>query len=119
MPKIDFKKAVVTAIAGSVAGGLLIYGLYSTLHLPLRGWSGLGAFLVLLVITIVTSRFTVPVTHVDGSSQIQTSVADTLIFLAVMMYTLSPAHNYGPPIILAASMATIASFDWKQRAPTI
>ena len=99
MPKIDFKKTIVTAIVASVGAALLLYGVYSTLRLPFLSWSGLAAFFLLLAVTLVTSRFTVPVTHVDGASQTQKSVADTLIFLAVMMYTLAPANNFGPPII--------------------
>ena len=75
--------------------------------------------LLLLVITIVTSRFSVPVTHVDGGSQTQKSVADALIFLAVMMYTVAPTSNFGPPIILATAVAIVTSFDRKQRLASV
>ena len=119
MPKIDFKKATVTASVASIGAGLLLYGAYSTLRLPFLTWSGLAAFALLLGVTLVTSRFTVPVIHVDGASQTQKSVADTLIFLAVMMYTLAPANNFGPPIILAAVVASVASLDLSQRLASV
>ena len=88
-------------------------------ELPFMGWAGLGAFLLLLTITLITSRFTVPVTHVDGGSQTTKSVADALIFLAVMMYTLAPAFNFGPPIVLTAAVALVASFDRSDRLAMI
>lgn len=119
MPKIDFKKTIVTAVVAFLGAALLLYGLYSLFKLPLLSWSGLAAFFLLLGVTLVTSRFTVPVTHVDGASQTQKSVADTLIFLAVMMYTLAPANNFGPPIILAAAVASVASLDLSQRLASI
>ena len=119
MPKIDFKKAAVTASVASVGAALLLYGTYSVLRLPLLSWSGLAAFLLLLGVTLVTSRFVVPVTHVDGAAQTQKSVADTLIFLAVMMYTLAPTNNFGPPIILAAAVACVSSLDMSKRLASV
>jgi len=119
MPKIDFKKAIVTASVASIGVTLLLYGAYSIFKLPFLSWSGIAAFFLLLAVTLVTSRFTVPVTHVDGASQTQKSVADTLIFLAVMMYTLAPTNNFGPPIILAAAVACVASLDMTKRLESI
>jgi len=104
MPKIDFKEAIVTASVASIGVALLLYGAYSIFRLPFLSWSGIAALFLLLGVTLVTSRFTVPVTHVDGASQTQKSVADTLIFLAVMMYTLAPTNNFGPPIIWLRSL---------------
>src|SRR6266511_2261876 len=112
MSKIDIKKWAVTTVVASIGAGLLLFGAYSTVvKLPFLGWTGLGPFLLLLAITLVTSRFTVPVTHVDGGSHTHKSVADALIFLAVMMYTLAPAFNFGPAIVLAAAVAIVTSFD--------
>ena len=119
MPKIDFKKAIVTASVASIGVALLLYAAYSIFRLPFLSWSGIAAFFLLLAVTLVTSRFTVPVIHVDGASQTQKSVADTLIFLAVMMYTLAPTNNFGPPIILAAAVACVSSLDMTKRLESI
>ena len=119
MLKIDFKKYLITAGVASVGGGLLLYGAYSIFRLPILSWNGLGVFFLLLALTLVTSRFTVPFTHVDGGTQTQKSVADALIFLAVMMYTLPPANNFGPAIILAAAVAIASSFDLTQRLSSV
>jgi diguanylate cyclase (GGDEF)-like protein/putative nucleotidyltransferase with HDIG domain len=100
---------------GALGVGLLLYAAYSTTKLPILGWSGLGSFLLLLALTLVTSRWVVPVTSVDGSSHTNKSVADAFIFLAVMMYTVTPAYNLGPPVILAASVAFGSSFQFRQR----
>ena len=103
----------------AIGGGLLVLAVSSTLRLPLLSWSGLGSFAILLVLTFASSRFTVPVTNVDGVSQSHKSVADAFIFLAVMMYTLAPANNLGPAIILAAIVAFISSFSFAHRWSTV
>jgi len=83
------------------------------------GWSGLASFAVLLILTVACSRFTVPVTNVDGVSESNKSVADAFIFLAVMMYTLAPANNLGPAIILAAIVGFVSSFSFAKRMTTV
>jgi diguanylate cyclase (GGDEF)-like protein/putative nucleotidyltransferase with HDIG domain len=119
MPRINLKKLLVTAIVAGSGATLFIYAGYSTYWLPLKGARGLGVFLLLLAITAVTSRFTVPVTHVDGGSVTHKSVSDGLIFLAVMLYAFTPSSNLGPPIILAAVVALVSSFDRRQRLASV
>lgn len=119
MSKNDFRQGIVACVVASVGAAILIFGVYSTAALPLMGWTGLGAFLLLLTITLITSGFTVPVTHVDGASQTTKSVADALIFLALMMYTLAPTFNLGPTIILAAAVAVVSSFDRNKRLASL
>jgi diguanylate cyclase (GGDEF)-like protein/putative nucleotidyltransferase with HDIG domain len=119
MSKIDFKQWIVTIAVAAVGGAIFVFGAYSTVHLPFMGWAGLAAFVLLLAITLVTSRFTVPVTHADGGSHTTKSVADALIFLAVMMYTLAPTFNFGPTIILAAAVAVVSSFDRNNRLASL
>jgi diguanylate cyclase (GGDEF)-like protein/putative nucleotidyltransferase with HDIG domain len=109
MPKIPWKSRLLIAGVAAIGAGLLILAISATVRLPFLGWSGIVAFTVLLVLTLVSSRFTVPVTNVDGVSQTHKSVADTFIFLAVMMYTLGPANNLGPAVILAAVVGFISS----------
>jgi diguanylate cyclase (GGDEF)-like protein/putative nucleotidyltransferase with HDIG domain len=119
MAKNDFKQWVVTSVVASIGAAIFLFGAYSTAELPFMGWAGVGAFLLLLTITLITSPFTVPVTHVDGGSQTTKSVADALIFLAVMMYALAPAFNFGPPILLTAVVALVSSFDRSNRLAMI
>jgi diguanylate cyclase (GGDEF)-like protein/putative nucleotidyltransferase with HDIG domain len=119
MRNINLKKCLVTAAVASVAAALLVYAAYSTAQLPFFGFSGWGVFLLLLGLTLVTSGFTVPVTHVQGGTETYKSVADALIFLAVMMYTLAPANSFGPPIILAAVVAAVATVDLNKRLASI
>jgi diguanylate cyclase (GGDEF)-like protein/putative nucleotidyltransferase with HDIG domain len=119
MGNTDLKKCLVTAAVASVAAALLLYAAYSTAQLPFFGFSGWGVFLLLLGLTLVTSGFTVPVTHVQGGTETYKSVADALIFLAVMMYTLAPANSFGPPIILAAVVAAVATVDLNKRLASI
>jgi diguanylate cyclase (GGDEF)-like protein/putative nucleotidyltransferase with HDIG domain len=94
----------------SLGGVLLMLGIYFTVQLPLWGWNGLGAFGILVFLTVASSRFTVPITNVYGVNQSYKSAADAFIFLAVMMYTLAPASNLGPAVILAAIVGFISSF---------
>ncbi len=98
---------------------ILISGIASTIRLPLLGWSGLIPLVVLIAVTLIASRFTVPVTNVDGSSQSNKSIADTFIFLAVMMYTMAPASSFGPAIILAAGVGLLSSLSVAGRWSTI
>lgn len=115
MFKQNLKRILTVAVITSTAGVILLYGLYSMVKLPFLGWGGLGAFVLLLGLTLFTSRFTVPVANVDGGSHTHKSVADAFIFLAVMMYTLAPANNFGPAIVLAAVVALVSSFDFSKR----
>src|ERR1700738_3482778 len=119
MPKLNWKSQLLVGVVGAIGAAILILGIVSTARLPLIGWSGLGSFVILLVLTLLSSRFTVPVTNVDGISQTHKSVADAFIFLAVMMYTTSPANSVGPAIILAALVGFLSSYSFSERWPTV
>src|SRR5713226_2959187 len=115
MSKINWKSLLlITGVAG-IGAGLFVFGVLWTVRLPIFGWSGLMAFAALLVLTLVSSRFTVPVTNVDRTSQTHKSVADAFIFLAVMMYALAPANSVGPPIVLAALVGFVSSLYFADR----
>src|SRR6266850_5287494 len=86
MPKRNWKSLSLLVGVTSLGGVLLALGALATLSLPLSGWTGLGPFVALLILTVAASRFTVPVTNAMGVAQSQKSVADAFIFLAVMMY---------------------------------
>ncbi len=119
MQKLNWKSLLLVGGVAAIGFALLILALASTVRLPVLGWHGLGSFMVLLVLTILSSRFTVPITSVDGSSQTHKSVADAFIFLAVMMYTTAPANSVGPALILAAVVGFISSFSLSERWPTV
>jgi diguanylate cyclase (GGDEF)-like protein/putative nucleotidyltransferase with HDIG domain len=119
MPKLNWKSLILVGGVSAIGFALLILSIASTLRLPLLSWSGLASFAVLLIVTVACSRFTVPVTDVDGVSESNKSVADAFIFLAVMMYTLAPANNLGPAIILAAIVGFVSSFSFAKRMSTV
>src|SRR5882724_498085 len=109
MAKFNWKSLSLLAAVVVAGAIILLLGFVSTLRLPLLGWSGLAPLVVLVVLTLISSRFTVPVTSVDGTSQTNKSLADAFIFLAVMMYTMAPASSFGPSVILATIVGVIAS----------
>lgn len=119
MRKLNWKSLLLVASVAAIGAAIFLFGIVSTLRLPILGWHGLGSFVVLVVLTVLSSRFTVPVTNVDGTNQTLKSVADTFIFLAVMMYTTAPANSIGPALILAAVVGFISSFSFSERWPTV
>ena len=119
MPRLNWKSLILVGGVSAIGFALLLVATTSALRLPLMGWSGLASFAVLLILTVACSRFTVPVTNVDGVSESNKSVADAFIFLAVMMYTLAPANNLGPAIILAAIVGFVSSFSFAKRMSTV
>jgi diguanylate cyclase (GGDEF)-like protein/putative nucleotidyltransferase with HDIG domain len=119
MQKPNWKTLLLVGGVAAIGAAILLLGIASTVRLPILGWHGLGSFVVLLVLTLLSSRFTVPVTNVDGTSQTHKSVADAFIFLAVMMYTTAPANSVGPALILAAIVGFISSYSSSERWPTV
>src|SRR2546422_180443 len=119
MSKFNWKSFLLLGGVATIGSGLLLLSLTSTIRLPLMGWSGLLSFAVLLILTVVSSRFTVPVTNVDGVNQTDKSLADAFIFFAVMTYTLSPANNLGPAVILAATVGFISAFHFAHSRSTV
>ena len=119
MRKLNWKSLLLVGSVAAIGAAIFLFGIVSTLRLPILGWHGLGSFVVLVVLTVLSSRFTVPVTNVDGTNQTLKSVADTFIFLAVMMYTTVPANSIGPALILAAVVGFISSFSFSERWPTV
>ena len=119
MPKLNWKSLLLLGGVATIGGLLLLVALISIFHLPLLGWSGSLSFAALLIVTVISSRFTIPGTNIDGVSQVNKSVADAFIFFAVMTFTLSPANNLGPAVILAAAVGLISPRHIKQRRSTV
>jgi diguanylate cyclase (GGDEF)-like protein/putative nucleotidyltransferase with HDIG domain len=89
--------------------------LVSTLRLPVLGKGGLLLWLLLAVLTLAVSRFTVSVISSDGFSQSKKSVADALVFLAVIIYAVPPASTTGPATLLAAVVGFLSAYGISNR----
>jgi diguanylate cyclase (GGDEF)-like protein/putative nucleotidyltransferase with HDIG domain len=119
MPKGNWKSLVLLGGLATLALALLVFALVEIANLPLKGWTGLVPWGVMLVLTLVATRFRVSVTNADGVSQSQKSVADAFIFLAAMTYAVAPAHTAAPAVILAAIVGLISSCRSTDRRITI
>ena len=117
--KKDWKStALLTAI--STLGLLLVcFGLIATVRLPFLTSQGLLACLVLLVLTLAASRFTVSISSTVGPNQSRKSVADAFIFLAVILYAVHPADTVGPATLLAAVVGFVSTYGLSSRKECI
>lgn len=98
-------------IGTSLASVVLLFtALLSTSLIPLRGENGLFSWFGLLLLIFAASRFTVSVTSTDGESESKKSVADTFVFLAVMLFAIPPAGTPGPAIVLAGIVGFLSTF---------
>ena len=89
--------------------------LVSTIKLPFLTRAGSLSWLVLLVLTLAASRFTVSITSTDGISQSRKSVADAFIFLSVILYAVPPADTAGPATLLAAIVGFVSTYGLTNR----
>src|SRR6266542_3376822 len=108
-------------LSGTLALGviLLCSALVSTIKLPLLTNAGLLSWLMLLVLTLVASRFTVSITTTVGVNQSRKSVADALVFLAVILYTVPPSETAGPATLLAAIVGLVSTYGLSSRKESI
>ncbi|HEX8181775.1 MAG TPA: diguanylate cyclase [Pyrinomonadaceae bacterium] len=88
MPNDNWKCLALLGGVAVLAVLLLVITFSGLLALSLSGWLLWG---LLLGLTVVAGRFTVPVTDADGRGQSHKSIADALIFLAAMIYGSAPA----------------------------
>src|SRR6266498_5179956 len=104
----------------SALGALLLCSaLVSTIRLPFLTSAGLLSWLVLLALTLVASRFTVSITTTDGVSQSRKSVADSLVFLAVILYAVPPSDTAGPATLLAAIVGFVSTYGLASRRESV
>ena len=115
MPRLNWKSLLLLGAVAVAGSAILLSGIVSTIHLPLFALSGIAPLVALVALTVVSSRFIVPVTSADGTSQTNKSVAEAFIFLAVIMYATAPANTLGPAILLAAIGGFIASLPQKDK----
>lgn len=106
--------ALLTSI--STLGLLLVcFGLIATVKLPFLTREGLLSWLVLVVLTLAASRFTVSISSTVGSNQSRKSVADAFVFLAVILYAVHPADTAGPATLLAAVVGLVSTYGLSSR----
>jgi diguanylate cyclase (GGDEF)-like protein/putative nucleotidyltransferase with HDIG domain len=88
MPNGNWKSLALLCGTAALAAALLVFSLDSLWSLSTSGyiWS-----IVLLALTVAAGRFTVPLFNTDGTSNGGKSVADSLIFLAAMLFGTAPA----------------------------
>jgi diguanylate cyclase (GGDEF)-like protein/putative nucleotidyltransferase with HDIG domain len=104
----------------STLGLLLVcFGLITTVRLPLLGREGLMFWLVLVVLTLAASRFTISISNALGANQSRKSVADALIFLAVILYAVPPANTVGPATLLAAMVGFVSTYGLASRRESL
>src|SRR5688500_833209 len=103
-------------ISISTIGLLLVcFGLIATVKLPFLTREGLLSWLVLVVLTLAASRFTVSISSTVGSNQSRKSVADAFVFLAVILYAVHPADTVGPATLLAAVVGFVSTYGLSSR----
>jgi diguanylate cyclase (GGDEF)-like protein/putative nucleotidyltransferase with HDIG domain len=113
-------KSLALSISILALGALLVCSaLISTVQLPLLTSAGLLSWLVLLVLTLAASRFTVSITTTVGVSQSRKSLADAFIFLAVILYAVPPADTAGPATLLAAIVGFVSTYGLASRRESI
>src|SRR5712664_477233 len=113
-------KSTVLLTGISTLGLLLVcFGLIATVRLPFLTSEGLLSWLVLLVLTLAASRFTVSISSTVGSNQSRKSVADAFIFLAVILYAVHPADTVGPATLLAAVVGFVSTYGLSSRKECI
>ena len=117
--KRNWQSTVLLASISTLASLLLGSALISTVKLPFLTSAGLLSWLVLLVLTLAASRFTVSISSTVGVSQSRKSVADALVFLAVILYAVPPAETAGPATLLAAIVALVSTYGLASRKESI
>ncbi len=113
--KSTWKSNAVLSVISSLGFLLVCFGLISTMKLPFWTREGLASWLVLLVLTLAVSRFTVSISSTVGSSQSRKSVADAFVFLAVILYAVHPADTVGPATLLAAVVGFVSTYGLSSR----
>lgn len=103
---------------GSVSVLVLFASLVSTLKLPFLSKEGLLPWLILVAITLAASRFSVAINNRDGTMHFK-SIADALVFLAMLLYAIPPASTPGPATLLAAIVGLVSTQGLATRRQSI
>src|SRR6201988_5377372 len=101
--------ALMTGIS-VVSAVLLLSAVVTTVDLALFTNVGIGSWLLLLLITIASSPFSVRVTSADGILRSRESIADSFVLLAVMLYAVPPSNTTGPAVLMAALVSFVSTY---------
>ena len=104
------KSIALVAGISVVSALLLLSSLISTIDLALFTSVGITSWLVLLLLTIASSRLSVRVTSNDGALRSRESIADSFVLLAVMLYAVPPSNSAGPAVVLAALVGFFSNY---------
>jgi diguanylate cyclase (GGDEF)-like protein/putative nucleotidyltransferase with HDIG domain len=115
----NWKSTALLAGISFAAFCLLLSGLVGMLDLPIFGSAGIASWLVLMASTFAASRLTVSVMSTDGVRRSRKSVADTFVFLAVMLYAVPPADSVGPAVLVAALVGFASTYRLATRREVI
>src|SRR2546423_242033 len=110
MLKTNSKSTALLVGISAVSTVLLLSALLGTIHLALFTDVGIISWLLLLLLTIASSRLTVRVASTDGVLSSRESIADSFVMLAVMLYAVPPANSVGPAVLLAALVGFVSTF---------
>lgn len=119
MRTTNWKGTALLAPISVISLGALLSGIPATLGLPLFGSASLASWVVLFVLTVAVSRFTVSVTSTDGVHSYRKSIADAFVFLAIILYAGPPLNAPGPAVLLAALVGFLSTYRLATRREII
>lgn len=115
----DWKSNLLLVGLSAIGVVLFCSALLATARLPLMTSAGLLAWVVLLILTLAASRFTVSITTSIGVSRSRKSVADAFVFLAIILYAIPPAETAGPATLLAAIVGFVSTYGLSSHRESI
>ena len=110
MPETNWKSTALLAGISVPSAVLLLSAVVNLVNLAFFSENGIYSWLVLLLLTVAASRFTVLVTSTDGTQRTRESIADAFVFVAVMIYAAPSANAAGPAVLLAALVGFVSTY---------
>ena len=110
MLKTNWKSTALTTGISVVSVVLLLSAVVTTIDVALSTNVGISSWLLLLLLTVASSRLTVSVTSADGVLVSRESIADSFVLLAVMLYAVPPSNSPGPAVLLAALVGVVSTY---------
>lgn len=110
MLKTNWKSTALTTGISVVSVVLLLSAVFTTIDVALFTNVGISSWLMLLLLTVASSRLTVRVISADGVLCSRESIADSFVLLAVMLYAVPPLNSPGPAVLLAALVGFVSTY---------
>ncbi len=109
MPHSKWKSIGLLGATALIALALLSMSVTTLLQLAFQDWSGLIPLAVLVLLAVLSSHFKMAVSMAEGITQSQKSVAETFIYMAVMIYAASTSDTVAPATVLAAIVGFLSA----------